>query len=375
MKKKIIHIPTSVGGNSSQLSIYLNKLNYNSECWIFSQNYLNYNSDKIITNNKDSWLLKEVKRIFALRYIFLCDIVFFNFGRSLFAPIYNNPKLEKSFLISFYNIYAFIMQRIELSLLKILGKKIFIQYQGDDARQGDYLLKNYEISIGNLQNQNYYSLTTDNIKKKQIKFFEKYCNKIYALNPDLLAVLPINAMFLPYGHIALEEWEFINFNANKSKLHFAHAPSHRGVKGTELVLNAFENLRKSKYDFDFTLIEGLSNIEAKAVYKNVDIIIDQLYAGWYGGLAVEAMALGKIVLVYIREEDLQFIPEQMKNELPFIRTSPSTIEADIIHVLKMSKSDLNKISINGRKYVEKWHNPNIVAKKIAEDIESTFYKN
>jgi hypothetical protein len=41
----------------------------------------------------------------------------------------------------------------------------------------------------------------------------------------------------------------------------------------------------------------------------------------------------------------------------------------------MSKSDLNKISINGRKYVEKWHNPNIVAKKIAEDIESTFYKN
>ena len=167
MKKKIIHIPTSVGGNSSQLSIYLKNFNYNSECWIFSQNYLNYNSDKIITKKKDSWLLKELKRIFALRYIFFCDIVFFNFGRSLFAPIYNNPKLEKSILISTYNIYACIMQRIELSLLKILGKKIFIQYQGDDARQGDYLLKNYEISIRNIQNQNYYSLITDNIKKNK----------------------------------------------------------------------------------------------------------------------------------------------------------------------------------------------------------------
>jgi hypothetical protein len=372
LKKKIIHIPTSVGGNSSQLSIYLKNFNYNSECWIFSQNYLNYKSDKIITKKKDSWLLKELKRIFALRYIFFCDIVFFNFGRSLFAPIYNNPKLEKSILISTYNIYACIMQRIELSLLKIFGKKIFIQYQGDDARQGDYLLKNYEISIGNIQNQNYYSLITDNIKKKQIKLFEKYCNKIYALNPDLLGVLPSSAIFLPYGHIALEEWEFINFNVNKSKLHFAHAPSHRGVKGTELVLNAIDNLKMSKYDFDFTLIEGLSNIEAKEVYKNVDIIIDQLYAGWYGGLAVEAMALGKIVLVYIREEDLQFIPEQMKNDLPFIRTSPSTIEADIVNVLKMSKSDINKISINGRKYVEKWHNPNIVAKKISHDIEYAF---
>ena len=38
----------------------------------------------------------------------------------------------------------------------------------------------------------------------------------------------------------------------------------------------------------------------------------------------------------------------------------------------MSKSDINNISINGRKYVEKWHNPNIVAKKIAHDIESAF---
>jgi hypothetical protein len=41
-----------------------------------------------------------------------------------------------------------------------------------------------------------------------------------------------------------------------------------------------------------------------------------LFAGWYGGLAVELMALGKPVLAYIREEDLSFVDPQMRYELP-----------------------------------------------------------
>lgn len=372
MKKKIIHLPTSVGGNSSQLSIKLNKDIFESECWIFSQNYLNYSSDKIITNNTDSLLIKELKRIYALRYIFFCDIVFFNFGRSLFSPIYNNPKIEKSFYIILYNVYALIMQRFELILLKLLGKKIIIQYQGDDARQGDFLLKNFNISIATVLKKDYYSTITDNIKKNQIKLFAKYCHKIYALNPDLLWVLPNNTKFLPYSHIDLDKWPYTEFDINKSNIHIAHAPSHRGVKGTKLILEAIEFLNNSNYDFDFSLIEGLSNDEAKELYKKVDIIIDQLYAGWYGGLAVEAMALGKIVLVYIRDEDLKFIPDEMKNDMPFIKTSPNTIKDDLIKVLSLPKSELKSISLRSRKYVEKWHDSNLIANKISSDINSLY---
>ena len=43
-------------------------------------------------------------------------------------------------------------------------------------------------------------------------------------------------------------------------------------------------------------------------YRDADIVVDQLLAGWYGGFAVEAMALGKPVIAYLRESDLHHVP-------------------------------------------------------------------
>ena len=76
-----------------------------------------------------------------------------------------------------------------------------------------------------------------------------------------------------------------------------HAPSHRAVKGTNLIIDALNSLKKKGFSFELVLIEGLSNSEARKKYETVDVLVDQLFAGWYGGLAVEAMALGKPVLV------------------------------------------------------------------------------
>ena len=84
----------------------------------------------------------------------------------------------------------------------------------------------------------------------------------------------------------------------KRPLRIGHAPTHRLVKGTDVIIRSI-NLLKKKYDFEFILIEGLKNIEAKNQYKKIDVLIDQLFHGWYGGLAVEAMALGKPVISYI----------------------------------------------------------------------------
>ena len=65
----------------------------------------------------------------------------------------------------------------------------------------------------------------------------------------------------------------------------------------------------------------LSNKEARKRYETADILIDQLLAGWYGGLAVELMALGKPVICYIREDDLKYIPKEMRDELPIINAN------------------------------------------------------
>lgn len=125
---------------------------------------------------------------------------------------------------------------------------------------------------------------------------------------------------------------------------------------------------KKKYDLNFTLIENLKNKQAKEKYKNIDILIDQLFAGWYGGVAVEVMALGKPVISYIREKDLIYVPKKMRDQLPIINTSPKTIYSTLEKILNTPRNQILYLGKKSRTYVEKWHNPKKIAKRIKKDV-------
>ena len=76
-----------------------------------------------------------------------------------------------------------------------------------------------------------------------------------------------------------------------------HAPSSRRRKGTEHVVAAVRGL-----DADLEIVEGLHHDEAFERYRDADIVVDQLNAGWYGLFAIECMALGKPVVTYLHDE-------------------------------------------------------------------------
>ena len=122
------------------------------------------------------------------------------------------------------------------------------------------------------------------------------------------------------------------------------------------------------------LVEGVSHEEACRQYKFIDVLVDQLFAGWYGGLAVEAMALGKPVLVYIREDDLHFIPSEMREELPFIRVTPDNIKEGLKKVLGMPREELLSVAKASRAFVEKWHDPVRIVSKIKGDYTNALRK-
>jgi hypothetical protein len=82
------------------------------------------------------------------------------------------------------------------------------------------------------------------------------------------------------------------------------------------------------------------------------------------------MSLGKPVIVYIREEDLKFIPVRMREDLPFLKTSPDDIELSIKYVLNLPREELLELAKKSREYVERWHNANEIAKRIKNDIEN-----
>jgi glycosyltransferase involved in cell wall biosynthesis len=375
---KVIHAPTTVGGNPQGLSKALNRLGVLSQSLTLTQNYFNYSCDYVVFSDKDNLLLKEIKKIFCILWVAIkYDVIHYNFGTTIATPICrHSPSTSKisrvkKILRFIYAGYTEFLQFLELKLYRFSTKKLFITYQGDDARQGDYSLAHFKFNIASQVDDAYYYKESDEFKRKSIQLISRYCHQIYAVNPDLLHVLPKGSKFIPYSHILLDDWKPHYTQLESQYLRIGHAPSHRKVKGTEIILNALNALKSEGYCFDLVLVEGMSNAEARKLYETIDVLVDQLFAGWYGGLAVEAMALGKPVIVYIRDEDLKFIPKEMADDLPFICANPENIQEKLAEVLEMPRQDLFELAKKSRAYVEKWHDPLKIAAEIQKDYESS----
>lgn len=375
-KLKVLHLPTSVGGNPQGISKFMNKLGLNSETLIFKKTIFNYQADKIIQKRNHSRVIAEIKRFLYLKYVFDYDVIFFNYGTTLFHQYPSDGFASESYLarslFTIFRFYMFLMQRIEIFLLKIFNRKLIIQYQGGDARQGAFQKANFLISIADNVDDSVYSKESDKAKQDQIKFLTNKCDLVYSLNPDIMHVLPKKTKFLPYSSIDLDEWKPIYIKKSAQKLKIGHAPSNRSSKGTELIIKSLNKLKKEGFDFELVLIENLSNQKARTLYESVDVLIDQLYSGWYGGISVELMALGKPIMVYLRESDFRFIPKQMVRDFPFLRINVNTIENDLKSLLTMNRDKLLEIGYKSRIYVEKWHDPRKVVRKINNDIYKLF---
>lgn len=371
---RVVHLPTSVGGNPQGLSSHLNKLGVTSESWIFQQNVFNYPSTRVIWSEQDGPLAREIKRwqaIFRVAWTF--DVIHFNFGSSWATPVPTSRASDRRLTARLRRyiggMYLHLASLCELNLYRLFRRAMLVHYQGDDARQGDVCLAKFDHSVAQYVDQGYYTPESDELKRRMIKRMDKYCQKVYAVNPDLLYVLSEKAQFVPYCHISLDDWKPVGVPLEDRPLRIGHAPSHRKVKGTDIILEVLDELAAEGHRFELVLVEGTSNEAARLRYEQIDVMIDQLHAGWYGGLAVEVMALAKPVMVYIRDEDLQFIPPEMRVELPVLRITVETLKEDLRRLFGMKREHIRELGKRSRQFVERWHDPWRIARQMKRDYE------
>lgn len=364
---RVLHAPYMIGGHPQQLARAERGVGLESWSVAFRPSKFQYSADEILWQDHQSPLVGEFKRWGLLaRCLWNYDIIHFNFGQSL-LPARSFPigggKGRWHWL---KDLYALLELR-DLPLLKWAGKGIVITFQGDDARQGDFLQQLSTIDLRDELEAGYYSAQSDAHKKRRLVQIARHADCIYALNPDLLHVLPAGAKFLPYSHLDLDQWPMVPANPGDKPPVVLHAPTHRGIKGTRHVLEAVNRLRSEGIPFNFQLVENRTWAEARALYEKADLLVDQLLLGWYGGLAVEMMALGKPVICYLREGDLGFIPRQMRLDLPIIQAEPATL----FHVLKewltVRRQELIPRGRRSRAFVETWHDPRKIAAQVAAD--------
>ena len=129
-----------------------------------------------------------------------------------------------------------------------------------------------------------------------------------------------------------------------------HAPSSRGRKGTDHVLRACEEL-----DVELRIVEGLHHDEALERYRDADIVVDQLNAGWYGLFAIECMALGKPVVTFLHEEATRRTESAYGLPVPIVNATSETLGTRLEELLAMGTSGRQELGRASRRYVEEVH--------------------
>ena len=367
---RILHCPMNVGNNPYSLAQAERALGWDSHALVYERHYMRFPIDEVILTPGDNRLMRELKRWRLLwRALRRFDLIHFNFGQAI-LPMQGGDRRGKypGPAYRVYDWYVRLVYARDLQLLRRAGKGIVVTYQGDDARQGDFCRAHFDISIAHAVGPDYYSPEGDARKRRNIATFGRYADRIYALNPDLLYVLPPHARFMPYAILDPDAWTPRYPRPDAPRLHVVHAPTHKVAKGTRHILEAVARLRQQDHlDFEFTLVENTSNAEARRVYERADLLVDQLLAGWYGGLSVELMALGKPAICYLRAEDLKFIPDAMRAAMPVISATPQSIYAVLKEYLTDRRHALPTVGRRARAYVERWHHPRKIAEMLIQD--------
>jgi hypothetical protein len=307
-----------VAGQAYGLSRAERKLGLTSDVAVFTPSGYGYGFDIDIGARPTDSLWRQFSRRFSFlraaegRY----DVFHFNFGQTILG------------------IRRFGRVVDELAWLSRRGKTILFTYQGSDIRGGG------------------------GVREKAAHRALRYGDRVFYQNPDLRQWLPL-ASFMPYAAVdpaairpeALPEGE---------ELIVAHAPTDRVIKGTQHVIDAVDALRDEGVAIRLDLVEGVTRDVALERLAAADLLVDQLRLGWYGTVAVEAMALGRPVLSYIREDEPEDNP--FGADLPIVRTTSATL-VDDLRALSADRGRLREVGVAGRAFVEEHHDPVAIARQ------------
>jgi glycosyltransferase involved in cell wall biosynthesis len=249
--------------------------------------------------------------------------------------------------------------RFQGHLLKLAAKKVIVIPYGSDA----YVYK--RIKSTNLTHALLMSYPLAARQQKKVgDRLDYWCRMADIVIPgfmgpdgfgrwDVLIPSPLS--------LDLNQWKRVTRNSSKDGTNeivtIAHAPNHRGFKGTEFVISAVKSLQDMGLKVELRLLEGLSNDEVRRVLSSeVDILVEQLIFTGHGLNGLEGMACGLPTISNLEDDNyIQPIKRwSYFSECPLVSASPETLVETLVKLV--TRPELrNELGYFGRQYVEKYH--------------------
>ncbi len=172
-----------------------------------------------------------------------------------------------------------------------------------------------------------------------------------ALHPDIYFI------FMPFDVARFKvetDWT--------SRIKIMHAPSNRYNKGTDIILPVMDTL-KQKYDFDFILLEGVSQEEVRRQKARCHLCIDHVGnrgGTGYGVSSLESFAMGVPCVADFTEEMRKFLPEH-----PFFLADKDNV-SQVLEAILQKPEVLAQRGATCRQWVEDTHGFESVYNRLRE---------
>ena len=325
---RVLQAPAEIAGQTSILARALRDLGVEAWSLAYNPTFAQYAIDEATGDD----VRPVVPRYVAyarqvLRQAGKWDVFHFHFGRTLVPP--HNP---------------------DLPLYHALGRRVVFHYHGCDVRNRAHMLASHARTT--CTECDPFCLPVR--QRRILASARRHVDAEIISTPDLQESAPRARRI----HVAAWLPDYPYAGARPVPKLVLHAPTNRLIKGTAYVERAFDTLRPRYPHVTFRVVEKLPWSELRALLSECDVFVDQLFMGWYGMVSVEAMALGKPTLAYMRQDF-----EPLAGDCPVVRTSIEALTEDVAALLDDAPRRAS-LGEQGRAYVEREHEAHVVGRRL-----------
>ncbi|MCC6534009.1 MAG: hypothetical protein IT531_15780 [Burkholderiales bacterium] len=248
----------------------------------------------------------------------------------------------------------------ELDLLRRSGKRVFTYTYGADVRT-----RQRTLALGTLNfcmhcpTPGRLCICDDEKGRRNVATIGRYASAMAAMG-DMKAYVS-NHVDLHFWPIDVRRLRTESMPRRAGPLRVAHAPNHPHFKGTPYLEQAIDRLQAEGYAIELVRVQGVPNDRVLELFRDADVVAEQFIGGFHGYTALEAMALAKPVLAYIRSPDLLIDADAC----PIINTTPDTLY-DTLKAIVEGRYDLASLGARGRAFVERYYSVEAVAVRLAD---------
>jgi glycosyltransferase involved in cell wall biosynthesis len=250
------------------------------------------------------------------------------------------------------------LEKFELDVLKLLGKKIvFIPYGSDTYMYSK--VRDASLQHALLLSYPQYGREEEEIESR-VKRLEKNADAvIVSAMIDGISrwdVLPFSVLTIDHN-IWKRSVRTSKANGTDGYVNIVHTPNHRGFKGSEFIIEAVQQLKEEGLKINLILLEKVQNSEVNRILmEDADILAEQLIFIGYAMSGLEGMSVGLPVLSNLNNEVYTrlFRRYSYLNECPILSTNPETIK-DNLRILIRNPELRKELGNAGIEYSRKYH--------------------